>query len=62
MIRVTINPKPWKAIKIVMELQVVSATFVLVYFLSLIERTCQTKKKIFHFISKALFVLEKIIF
>ena len=29
-------------------------------FLSLSERTCQTRKNVFYFTSKALFVLEKI--
>ena len=45
-----------------MTLKVVSATFVLVYFLSLNESTCQTRKNVFYFTSKALFVLEKIKF
>ena len=44
------------------DLKVVSATFVLVYFLSLNESTCQTRKNVFYFTSKALFVLEKIKF
>ena len=43
-------------------LKVVSAMFVLVYFLSLNESTCQTRKNVFYFTSKALFVLEKIKF
>ena len=43
-------------------LKVVSAIFVLVYFLSLNESTCQTRKNVFYFTSKALFVLEKIKF
>ena len=43
-------------------LKVVSATFVLVYFLNLNESTCQTKKNVFYFSSKAFFVLEKINF
>ena len=43
-------------------LKVVSATFVLVYFLSLNESTCQTRKNVVYFTSKALFVLEKIKF
>ena len=43
-------------------LKVVSATFVLVYFLSLKESTCQTRKNVFYFTSKALFVLKKIKF
>ena len=42
------------------DLKVVSATFVLVCFLVLNESTCQTKKNVFYFTSKALFVLEKI--
>ena len=37
---------------------VVSATFALVYFLSLNESTCQTRKNAFYFISKALFIFE----
>ena len=43
-------------------LKVVSATFVLVYFLSLNKSTCQIRKKAFYFTSKALFILEKIKF
>ena len=43
-------------------LKVVSATFMLVYFLSLNKSTCQTRKNVFYFTSKALFVLEKIKF
>ena len=43
-------------------LKVVSAMFVLVYFLSLNESTCQTRKNVFYFTSKALFVLKKIKF
>ena len=39
-------------------LKVASTTFLLVYFLSLNESTCQTKKNTFHFTSKALFVLD----
>ena len=42
--------------------KVVSATFLLVCFLSLNESTCQTKKNTFYFTSKALFVLKKIKF
>ena len=41
-------------------LNVVSATLLLVFFWSLNKSTCQTRKNIFHFTSKALFVLEKI--
>ena len=43
-------------------LKVVSATFLLVCFLSLNKRTSQTMKNAFYFTSKALFVLEKIRF
>ena len=43
-------------------LKVVSATFLLVCFLSLSKSTCQTRKNVFYFTSKALFVLEKIRF
>ena len=38
---------------------VVSATFLRVCFLTLKESTCETKKTVFYFTSKALFVLEK---
>ena len=41
-------------------LMVVSATFVLVYFSGLNESTCQTRKNVFYFTSKALSILEKI--
>ena len=44
------------------QLKVVSATFVLVCFLSLNESTSQTKKKKIYFTSKVLFILEKIKF
>ena len=40
----------------------VSATFLLVCFICLNENTCETRKNIFYFISKALFVLEIIKF
>ena len=43
-------------------LKVVSATFVLVYFLRWNESTCQTRKNVFYFTLKALFVLKKIKF
>ena len=43
------------------DLKVVSATFLLVFFLSLKESTCETRKK-FCFTSKVFFVLEKIKF
>ena len=39
-------------------LKVVSATFLLVCFVSLKERNCETRKNVFYFTSKALFVLE----
>ena len=45
-----------------MFLKVVSATFLLVCFVSLKEGTCETKKNVFYFTSKALFVLEIIKF
>ena len=44
------------------KLKVVSATFLLVCFSSLKESTCETRKNVFCFTSKALFVLEKIKF
>ena len=43
-------------------LKVVSATFLLVCFVCLKESTCETRKNVFSFTSKALFVLEIIIF
>ena len=43
-------------------LKVVSATFLLVCFLCLKDRTCETRKNVFYFTSKALFVLEIIKF
>ena len=43
-------------------LKVVPTSFLLVCFLSLKESTCETRKNIFYFTSKALFVLEKIKF
>ena len=43
-------------------LKVVSATFLPVCFLSLNESSCQTRKNVFYFTSKAFFVLEKIKF
>ena len=43
-------------------LKFVSATFLLVCFLSLNKSTCQTRRNSFYFTSKALFVLEKIKF
>ena len=44
------------------ELKVVSATFLLVCFVCLKESTCETKKTVFYFTLKALFVLEVIKF
>ena len=43
-------------------LKVESTTFSLVWFLSLTESTCETRKNIFYCTSKALFVFEKIKF
>ena len=43
-------------------LKVVTATFLLVCFLSVKESTCETMKNVFYFTSKALFVLKKIKF
>ena len=43
-------------------LKVVSATFLLVCFLSVKESTCENMKNVFYFTSKALFILEKIKF
>ena len=40
------------------DLKVVSATFLLICFVCLIESTFETRKNVFHFTSKALFVLE----
>ena len=44
------------------KLKVVSATFSLVCFLCLKESICETRKNVFYFTSKALFVLEIIKF
>ena len=41
-----------------LRLKLVSAAFSLVCFVCLKERTCETRKIIFYFTSKALFVLE----
>ena len=43
-------------------LKVVSATFMLVCFVSLKEGTCETRKNVFYFTSKAHFILEIIKF
>ena len=43
-------------------LKVVSATFLLVCFVYLKERTCETRKNVFSFTWKALFVLKLIKF
>ena len=43
-------------------LKVVSATFLLVHFVSLKEGTCEIRKNLFYFTSKALFNLEIIKF
>ena len=43
-------------------LKIVSATFLLVYFVSLKESTCETRKNVFYFTLKAIFVLEIIKF
>ena len=40
-------------------LKVVSATFLLVFFKSLNQRSCETNENVFYFTSKVLFVLEK---
>ena len=57
-INVDVVIETWKAGM----LKVVSAIFLLVCFVCLIESTCETRKKVFHFTSKALFVLEIIKF
>ena len=44
------------------QLKVVSATFLLVCFVCLKESICETRKNVFYFTSKALFVLEIIKF
>ena len=43
-------------------LKVMSATFLIVYFLSLNKNTCQTRKNNLYFTSKALFFHKKIKF
>ena len=52
----------YKKVIFVLSLKVVSATFLLFCFLSLKESICETIKNVSYFISKALFVLEKIKF
>ena len=47
---------------IFMTLNVVSATFLIVCFLSLKESSSETRKNVSYFTSKAIFVLEKIKF
>ena len=47
---------------IMIYLKLVSATFLLVSFLSVNESTYQTRKSVFYFTSNALSVLEKIKF
>ena len=54
--------KPVSVSEISACLKVVSATFLPVCFLSLKESTCETRKNVFYFTSKALFVHEKIKF
>ena len=45
-----------------LQLKVVSTTFLLICFFCLKESTCETRKNVFYFTSKALFVLEIIKF
>ena len=52
----------FKTIVIVVYLKVVSTTLLLVCFLHLTESTCETKKNVFYFTLKTLFVLEIIKF
>ena len=47
-------------VQIICSLKVVSATFLQVCFSSTNESSRQTRKNVFYFTSKALFVLEKI--
>ena len=51
-----------REIKNMLYLKVVSATCLLVCFSSLKDSTWETRKNVFHFTSKALFVLKKIKF
>ena len=48
--------------QLIQYLKVVSATFLLVCFVCLKERTCETRKNVFYLTSKALFILEIIKF
>ena len=60
---ISVTPKMVKKVITNIDMsKVVSATFVLVCFLSVNESTFQTRKTVFYFTSKALFVLEKIKF
>ena len=60
------KPNPWdpfsfrKSLK--QALKVLSAIFLLVCFVCLKKSTCETRKKVFYFTSKVLFVLEIIKF
>ena len=54
----TNKPKKKKYIHRTQALKVVSATFLLVCFVSLKESTCKTRKNAFYFTLKALLVLE----
>ena len=49
-------------LRFALNLKVVSATFLLVYFLCPNESTCETRKNDFHFTSKTLFIPEIIKF
>ena len=52
----------WNTEKILGHLKVVSVTFLLVCFACLKESTCETRRNVFNFTSKVLFVLEIIKF
>ena len=56
--KVLITIRDFNAYKPPKPLKIVSATFLLVCFVSLKESTFETRKNVFYFTSKALFVLE----
>ena len=58
----SLNSLSFFSTKIEIRLEVVSATFLLVCFISLKKSTCQTKKNVSYFTWKALFILEIIKF
>ena len=64
-VSITFFERLWRSVKnlelgFFVVLNVVSGTFLVVCFLSLKESFCKTRKIVFYFTSKALFVLQKV--